>query len=327
MFLTNPTASASRGTQLYVVLTGDELLPYYETKFNHPLKGQESILNVGNDIPGISFADNDGDGHDNLEGASVHPAGDINQDGLDDILLVCPNLKVDDKVRGGVYLIYGKQWIDPDANGVKGIDYDDDGNTDTRIDLGRIGLSKTENGIPGAVFRGKSVAESVTTGSAGGDLDNDGTPDFLIGAPKADRTETDTGEAYLLYGRKASLWLDVVRPDSDQQWIVGNNYSIRWSLTLPAGLTGSFNVYMDQDDIIGNGNAVNGTEVEVFDVNDAGPYDQTTVKLSVDTDNPSLKLDKEYYVRVYFTASTGEELVVYAESAPGVKAKVTLVEP
>jgi FG-GAP repeat protein len=114
-------------------------------------------------------------------GNAVSAAGDINNDGIVDLLIGAYNADPSGRTgAGSSYVIYGKV-----------------GGYDTAIDL--ASLSSTQGfRIDGAVtseYSGISV-------SAAGDINHDGISDLLIGANGADPSgRTDAGSTYVIYGK------------------------------------------------------------------------------------------------------------------------------
>ena len=144
-----------------------------------------------------------GQDEDDLAGARVAAAGDIDGDGLQDLLIAAPGrsvrldldldgvLEIDRTNCGVVYLIYGApQYV---------------GQT---VDLSKIGTPE----LPGAVFVGRNSGDGLgaalglqgdrARGSTGiGDTDGDGFGDLLLSSPVATpRGRVEAGEAYLIYG-------------------------------------------------------------------------------------------------------------------------------
>lgn len=106
-------------------------------------------------------------------GNAVASAGDVNGDGLDDLIVSAPYadpLGIID--AGETHLIYGR--MDPAF-------YD-----------GVLSLSETD-----AVFSGDWYSLSGLAVSSAGDFNGDGLDDFLIGAPR----DGDGGAAYIVFGR------------------------------------------------------------------------------------------------------------------------------
>lgn len=136
-------------------------------------------------------------------GARVAGAGDVDGDGLDDILIAAPNvsvrsdfdldgvLEIDREQCGAVYLVYGSSRL----SGV--------------LSLGDIGTEK----LPGAVFVGRNSGDHLGAGlgqqgdrsfgiASAGDVDGDGRRELLLGSVSASpRDRVAAGEAYLIYGR------------------------------------------------------------------------------------------------------------------------------
>lgn len=143
-----------------------------------------------------------GDAEGDLTGARVVSAGDVDGDGLDDILIAAPDksiqmdvdqdgvMEIDRTVCGVVYLVYGSATL-------RGT-----------INLSQIGTTA----LPGAMFVGRASGDHLgaglgeqgdrSRGIAGvGDVDGDGRSDLLLGSVRASpRNRARAGEAYLLYG-------------------------------------------------------------------------------------------------------------------------------
>lgn len=119
-----------------------------------------------------------------LLGWSVEGAGDINNDGLHDIVIGAPGAMVGTRAEAGkAYVIYGSDSIP----------------TRFRLD--------TLNGPNGFVFEGRD-AEDVSGYSArgAGDLNGDGIDDLVIGAPGKGpfgSPNLHPGEAYVIFGDEA----------------------------------------------------------------------------------------------------------------------------
>ena len=117
-------------------------------------------------------------------GASVASAGDVNGDGFDDVIIGAyrsdPNGNID---SGASYVVFGK------ATGF-GADFDLatlDGSNGFRID-----------GVAVGDYSGWSVASA-------GDFNGDGYDDLIIGADRADPNGTESGAAYLVFGKAAGF--------------------------------------------------------------------------------------------------------------------------
>jgi len=123
------------------------------------------------------FVINGGDTYGHA-GFSVAAAGDVNGDGVDDLLIGEPLGDVLDAefASGTAYLVFGTA-----------------GGFDAPLDLDDVAL-----GIGGfALLGATSQNYAGTSVAAAGDLNNDGFDDVIIGAPGA---RTDSGAAYVLYG-------------------------------------------------------------------------------------------------------------------------------
>ncbi len=114
-------------------------------------------------------------------GGSVSSAGDVNGDGIDD-------------------LIIGAYNADPNGNSDAGESYVVFGSV-TLGSTGEFNLSSL-NGVNGFVLNGiNSNDRSGSSVSSAGDVNGDGIDDLIIGAPLADPNgNTDAGESYVVFG-------------------------------------------------------------------------------------------------------------------------------
>ena len=113
------------------------------------------------------------DGESDYDGAgySVAGVGDMDVDGYDDVLVSAWADDDGGSGAGAAYLVYGP---------VSGIQ---------------------ELSLVGTKFLGEAGSDVADTSvAAGGDIDWDGIPDLLIGAPEDNTYSTDSGAAYLLLG-------------------------------------------------------------------------------------------------------------------------------
>lgn len=110
-------------------------------------------------------------------GHSVSSAGDINGDGIDDILIGA--LRGGDAYSAGeAYVIYGR------ADGLRG-------------DIDVSNLAAADGFTIKAAGASNNLGKSV---SGGGDLNGDGIDDLVIGAPRASLDGNSSGMAYVIFG-------------------------------------------------------------------------------------------------------------------------------
>ncbi len=143
------------------------------------LSGTIDLSDVGTSVDGVTFP---GILFDDRSGVSVSNAGDINGDGIDDLLIGAyraqPNGAFD---AGETYLVYGKSG----ASALSGT-----------FDLANADV--TFNGIDQGDRSGFSVSNA-------GDINDDGIDDLLIGAKRADGNGiASAGETYLVYGKSGA---------------------------------------------------------------------------------------------------------------------------
>lgn len=125
-------------------------------------------------VPSLTEADATVAGVDSGDelGAAVSPVGDVDGDGRVDLLLGAPGVDLEGSDIGHTFLLHGPVTVDGNAP-----------------DVSRATLR--------GEFSGDRSGAAVDGGE---DVDGDGVPDFLIGAPGHDQVGTGGGLSYLVYG-------------------------------------------------------------------------------------------------------------------------------
>lgn len=114
-------------------------------------------------------------------GHDVAHAGDVNSDGIDDIIIgELQGNHNDQQSSGRAYVVFGNSDPFPPTIALDDL-------------AGEAGFML--GGIDAGDFAGHSVASP-------GDINHDGTPDLIVGASRADATDiSEEGEAYIIFGR------------------------------------------------------------------------------------------------------------------------------
>ena len=153
-----------------------------------------NVLDVGMLAPGHGFIIQ-GDAGGDMLGSSVSGAGDVNGDGLDDLIVGAP--QGDDGAGTGVdageaYIIYGKADPDP-ADGAAGTQFGTAMNSRQVLDTTNLKPADgfIIQGDEGREFEGDELGVSV---SRAGDVNGDGLADLIVGAHRGE-------EAYIIYGK------------------------------------------------------------------------------------------------------------------------------
>ena len=168
----DPNGNNSAGRS-YVVFGSDSGLP-------NPLN-----LSSLNGLNGFII---NGEAANDLSGRSVSDAGDINGDGIDD-------------------LIVGALFADANGNNYAGRSYvvfGSDSGLPNPLNLSSL------NGLNGFVINGEAAGDvSGISVSAAGDINGDGIDDLIIGADDADPNgNSNAGRSYVVYGRGDRLFSD-----------------------------------------------------------------------------------------------------------------------
>jgi len=192
---------------------------------------------------------------EDFSGYSVSGAGDINNDGIDDLIIGAPGDRHHHHA-GQSYVVFGA--TDVGSNG--------------SLELSALNGSNgfVINGIDREDFSGYSVSEA-------GDINNDGIDDLIIGAPgyRHHHNDDDAGQSYVIFGAK-----DLGETGSlELSELNGNNGFVVTGVGSPGvvvGSAGDMNGDGVDDLIIGNpfidsnGNHSTGQSYVIFGSTDVG---------------------------------------------------------
>jgi hypothetical protein len=152
-----------------------------------------------------------GEGSYNSSGVSVAGAGDVNNDGFDDILIGAIGSCEGGFQAGQTYLILGR----PTAN--------------WQMDLDLSEANASFIGEESFDMSGYSVAGA-------GDVNNDGYDDILIGAPYNDEKVSNAGQTYLILGRPTVNWqMDLDLSAASASFLGENDQDLSGSSVAGAG--------------------------------------------------------------------------------------------
>jgi hypothetical protein len=125
----------------------------------------------------------EGDRRGDYSGSAVSHAGDINGDGIDDLIIGASSADPNGSNSGKSYVVFGRR-----------------GGFEASLDLSSL------NGSNGFVINGIGVLHfSGNAISSAGDINGDGIDDLIVGAPFADPNGSDSGESYVVFGRNGGF--------------------------------------------------------------------------------------------------------------------------
>ncbi len=128
-----------------------------------------------------------GEAASDLSGRSVSAAGDVNGDGIDDLLIGAVGSDTNGNSSGTTYVVFGR-------------DVSVDGAFAAEIQLSGL------DGTNGFKMLGEaSLDQSGSSVSAAGDVNGDGIGDMLIGAPASDPNGSGSGTTYVVFGKNVSV--------------------------------------------------------------------------------------------------------------------------
>ncbi len=134
-----------------------------------------------------------GENADDQAGYHISIAGDVNHDGVDDILIAAPNNSEAGDTKGQVYLIFGKS-----------------DNWNPLIDLRDADAS----------FFGEVKSDRASHDVFGlGDINNDGIDDFAIGVKFVDQAAVNAGKTYIFFGKETGWNQDTPLTEADASFL------------------------------------------------------------------------------------------------------------
>ncbi|HEV8461909.1 MAG TPA: hypothetical protein VGQ38_14500 [Gaiellaceae bacterium] len=153
--------------------------------FGRATPGRVDLANLG--AGGFRI---DGAAPSDRAGEAVAAAGDVNRDGLADVIVAAPDASNNGRSdSGSVYVVFGKS-------------------SSANVDLANLGPGGYRiDGATGGVAHGDEAGHSV---AAVGDLNGDDRPDMIIGAHHASNNGREgSGSAYVVFGTASRATIDL----------------------------------------------------------------------------------------------------------------------
>lgn len=155
--------------------------------YGHP-NGRSYIVFGGPAMPTVELSDVSkgsggfvvkGEGVEDYSGSHVAGAGDVNADGLADLIIGASGADIDGLSDAGrAYVVFGK------------------------TDTSRVPLSAITAGIGGFAIDGERAGDFNSRVARAGDVNGDGFADLIVGAPGSDTAAgLDAGRGYVVFGK------------------------------------------------------------------------------------------------------------------------------
>lgn len=162
-------------------IVGESYVIFGKENFNSTINLDNSDQFGVND--GLIIISND----ENNLGYSVSSAGDINGDGIDDLIIGAPYADPNGNNSGSTFVIYGRDKDNPFTNKF----------TDGIINVSELDLED------GFAINGQGVDQSGFSVSKAGDINGDGIGDLIIGA--RDGGTEFAGKTYIVFGKNGKF--------------------------------------------------------------------------------------------------------------------------
>ena len=253
----------------------DVIIGAYNENSNGAGSGETFVVfgkTDGNAIELLDIQQNTNDGGFSIKGSnaddhsgnSVSSAGDVNGDGLNDLIVGAFTSSPNGLESGSAYVVFGKS----------------DGNA---VELSQIEQDSNDNGF---VINGASAGDIAGKSVSGaGDVNGDGLDDVIMGAPMAEpNSYYGAGKSYVVYGKSdgASVELSSIEQDTNTSGFVINGISDRDFSGTSVSSAGDVNNDGLSDLIVGSygrpNGGVSGTSYVIFGKNDGTKVDLSDIE-------------------------------------------------
>ncbi len=143
-------------------------------------KSATTTVNLSDIVLGTGGFAINGEAANDFSGCSVSSAGDVNGDGLTDLIVGAYHNDTSGSNAGRSYIVFGK------TNGAA------------------VNLATIAAGTGGFAINGKAAGdESGLSVSAAGDVNGDGLADLIVGAPYSGIASSQAGQSYVVFGKSS----------------------------------------------------------------------------------------------------------------------------
>ena len=178
-------SAGNNGVESFTAVTADgstQVVTVTILGVNEPieLSSIETTVNAG----GFVIKGNNGS---EQSGRSVSNAGDVNGDGLDDVIIGAHRSNLSETDAGSSYVVFGKE-------------------SGTPVELSSL-VAAGSNGF--VIIGDKANDNAGLSVSGAGDINGDGFADLIVGAPAASPNGTWSGASYVVYGKNDTSPVDL----------------------------------------------------------------------------------------------------------------------
>ncbi|MCF8516870.1 MAG: hypothetical protein K9G72_21295, partial [Rhodobacteraceae bacterium] len=196
-------------------------------------------------------------------GSSVSSAGDVNGDGLADVIVGANSADPNGSASGASYVVFGK------------------------TDGSAVELSAVVSGVGGFVINGAAESDdSARSVSSAGDVNGDGLDDLIVGAPLDDPNGSASGASFVVFGKTDGITVELSAIEAGLGGFVINGASAGDKSGYSVSSAGDVNGDGIDDLIVGSVNAdpngnYSGASFVVFGKTDGSKVELSAIETGI----------------------------------------------